>query len=409
MGTIVQKYGGSSVSTPAKLKEVARRVVDTRAQGHDVVVVVSAMGDTTNQLLSLAKEVSPQPHRRELDMLLTVGERISMSLLSMAIQDLGVPSVSFTGSQSGIITTDTHTNARIIKVRPTRIRNALALDQVVIVAGFQGVSERLEITSLGRGGTDTTAVALAAALEADYVEICSDVDGVYSADPRIVETAKRVPEMSYDEMQLLADHGAKVLNAEAVEWARRSGIEVRCVATKDETRTGTAIRQRLDDSPEHHHPQCSAVTHHPGLLKVCGSGSIPPKLFEVLRESGVGDTALQRVSVTHSSTEVWCAWLPLLNVHQEEQLRECLAGLDGVELDEGWSWVTLVGRSMLSMSLREGEVEYGLPELIQQKVKGLGIDVHLVSCSPSALRWALMLDDAPRVVKMIHQLVIDHG
>ncbi|MCA9545593.1 MAG: aspartate kinase, partial [Myxococcales bacterium] len=175
MGVVVQKYGGSSVATAEQLKRVAQRVVQTRQMGHDVVVVVSAMGNTTNQLLELAQSVSPNPQRRELDMLVTTGERMSMALLSMAIHDLGYPAVSFTGSQSGIITTHNHTNARIIRVTPVRIRAALDAGQIVIVAGFQGVSEQLEITSLGRGGSDTTAVALAAALEADYAEICSDV------------------------------------------------------------------------------------------------------------------------------------------------------------------------------------------------------------------------------------------
>ncbi|MCA9557694.1 MAG: aspartate kinase, partial [Myxococcales bacterium] len=213
MGIVVQKYGGSSVATPEKIRGVARRVVETRRQGHAVVVVVSAMGNTTNELLALASSVSPNPERRELDMLLTVGERISMALLSMAIHDLGYPAVSFTGSQSGIITTDNHTNARIIRVTPTRIQQGLEHGRVVIVAGFQGVSERLEITSLGRGGSDTTAVALAAALGADYAEICSDVDGVYSADPRVVPDAGRIDALTYDQMQVLADAGAKVLNA----------------------------------------------------------------------------------------------------------------------------------------------------------------------------------------------------
>ncbi len=204
MGVIVQKYGGSSVADIDKIQRVAARVAETRASGKQVVVVVSAMGDTTDELLSLARKISPNPHRRELDMLLTAGERISMALLGMALHDRKVEAVSFTGSQSGIITDGAHTNARILEVRPVRILEELARGKVVIVAGYQGVSRDKEITTLGRGGSDTTAVALAAALEAEVCEICSDVDGVYTADPRIVSAPRRLAELSHEEMQELA-------------------------------------------------------------------------------------------------------------------------------------------------------------------------------------------------------------
>jgi aspartate kinase len=191
MAVIVQKYGGSSVADVDKLRRVAERVMRSRAQGHSVVVVVSAMGDTTDELLAMAKKVSPNPQRRELDMLLSAGERISMALLSLAIHELGGDAISFTGSQSGIITNDRHVDARIIEVRPFRVQDELARGKIVVVAGYQGVSYRKEVTTLGRGGSDTTAVAMAAALDAEYCEICSDVDGVYSADPRVVPAARR--------------------------------------------------------------------------------------------------------------------------------------------------------------------------------------------------------------------------
>jgi aspartate kinase len=226
MAIIVQKYGGSSVANVEKLRRVADRVARTRQAGHDVVVVVSAMGDTTDELLSLARQVCESPSRRELDMLLSTGERISMALLSMALNARGVPAVSFTGSQSGIITNDNHTNARIIEVRPFRVQDELARGQTVIVAGYQGVSYRREVTTLGRGGSDTTAVALAAALDAQACEIYSDVDGVYTADPRVVPEARRLAEISYEEMQQLAEAGAKVLNVQAVEFARERGIAI---------------------------------------------------------------------------------------------------------------------------------------------------------------------------------------
>jgi len=229
---IVQKYGGSSVADVEKIQRVAARVAETRAQGKQVVVVVSAMGDTTDELLALAQKVSAgNPHRRELDMLLTAGERISMALLGLALHARGVEAVSFTGSQSGIITDGAHTNARILEVRPVRIFQELERGKVVIVAGYQGVSREKEITTLGRGGSDTTAVALAAALEAEVCEICSDVDGVYTADPRLVSSTRRLAELSHEEMQQLALAGAKVLNAQAVEFARDRGITLHARST----------------------------------------------------------------------------------------------------------------------------------------------------------------------------------
>src|SRR5688572_6811110 len=201
MSVIVQKYGGSSVADVQKLRGVADRITRTKQQGHDVVVVVSAMGDTTDELLAMAKQVSPNPDRRELDMLLSAGERIAMALLSMAIRERGGDAISFTGSQSGIITNDRHVDARIIEVRPFRIQDELSRGKIVVIAGYQGVSYRREITTLGRGGSDTTAVAMAAALDAEYCEICSDVDGVYSADPRVVPAARRIGALSYEETQ----------------------------------------------------------------------------------------------------------------------------------------------------------------------------------------------------------------
>lgn len=249
MSVVVQKYGGSSVAGIDRLRRVAARVMDTKRAGHDVVVVVSAMGDTTDELLALAKQVSPNPDRRELDMLLTAGERISMALLSMAIRELGGEAISFTGSQSGIITNDRHVDARIVEVRPVRVQDELAKGKIVVVAGYQGVSYRREVTTLGRGGSDTTAVAMAAALGADYCEICSDVDGVYTADPRVVPGARRIGTLSYEETQELAESGAKVLNAQAVEFAKEKGIAIYARATAsplpgaDPSSDGTVVRQ----------------------------------------------------------------------------------------------------------------------------------------------------------------------
>src|SRR5262245_32649647 len=249
MSVVVQKYGGSSVADVTRMKQVADRVMRTRRDGHDVVVVVSAMGDTTDELLALAKQISPNPDRRELDMLLTAGERISMALLSMAIREQGGDAISFTGSQSGIVTNDRHVDARIIEVRPFRVQDELARGRVVVIAGYQGVSYRREVTTLGRGGSDTTAVAMAAALGAEWCEICSDVDGVYTADPRVVPEARRIGTMSYEETQELAEAGARVLNAQAVEFAKEAGIAIYARATAgplpgpDPSSDGTVVRK----------------------------------------------------------------------------------------------------------------------------------------------------------------------
>jgi aspartate kinase len=224
MSVVVQKFGGSSVADVARIAAVADKVVATKKAGHDVVVVVSAMKGRTDALLELAQQICADPPRRELDMLLTTGERVTMALLSMAIQERGVEAISFTGSQSGILTNDRHFDARIVEVRPYRIEDELARGRVVIVAGFQGMSYKREITTLGRGGSDTTAVALAAALGAERAEIYSDVDGVYSADPRRVPDAAHLPEVTFDEMAEMAHAGAKVLHAAAVDYARRHGI-----------------------------------------------------------------------------------------------------------------------------------------------------------------------------------------
>ena len=240
---LVQKYGGSSLSDLDRLKSVAEKIVAARERGHNLVVVVSAMGDTTDDLLEMAKALSPNPSRRELDMLLSVGERISMALMSIAIQSHGHEAVSLTGSQCGIITTHSHSNARIMDVRPFRVQDELAQDRIVIVAGYQGASYRRDVTTLGRGGSDTTAVALAAALDAEACEIYSDVDGVYSADPGVVVDAGQLESLSYDEMQEMARGGARVLNQEAVAFARRAKIALYARSTYEPGKKGTLVRR----------------------------------------------------------------------------------------------------------------------------------------------------------------------
>jgi aspartate kinase len=266
---VVQKYGGSSVADVPRIRAVAQRIADTRRRGKAVCAVVSAMGTTTNELLARAREISPAPSRRELDMLLSCGERVAMALLSMAVHELGYEAVSLTGSQCGIITNDRHSGARIIEVRPFRVQDELERGRVVIVAGFQGVSYRREITTLGRGGSDTTAVALAAALGAECCEICSDVDGVYSADPRLVGAAELMEAISHDQMLELASHGAKVLHAESVELARRFQIALYARATSG---GGEGTRIDVPEAASRAH-RIAGVSGQKNLVRLRGRGA----------------------------------------------------------------------------------------------------------------------------------------
>jgi aspartate kinase len=375
---IVQKYGGSSVADVERVQRVAARVAETRAQGHQVVVVVSAMGDTTDELLELARKVSPDPHRRELDMLLTAGERISMALLGMALHARGVEAVSFTGSQSGIITDGAHTNARILEVRPVRILEELAKGRVVIVAGYQGVSREKEVTTLGRGGSDTTAVALAAALEAEVCEICSDVDGVYTADPRVVPRWKRLAELSHEEMQELALSGARVLNAQAVEFARDRGIVIHARSTFA-AGPGTRISQRASREL-----RISGVAQDPDLLVARG-------------EDGA---ALTELLHRHRAwpRELWldagCARLaivPLENVHGLGVLLDALRASPGVTVEEGLAQVSVVGTG----------IGASRDELVRA-LRAIQIAPRAVLVSPLRIAMLVPRDDAAECVRRLH-------
>ncbi|HNJ78356.1 MAG TPA: aspartate kinase, partial [Marmoricola sp.] len=306
MGIVVQKYGGSSLSDADAIKRVARRIVEQKRAGNDVVVAVSAMGDSTDELLDLANEVSPLPPARELDMLLTAGERISMALVAMAISDLGFTARSFTGSQAGVITDSVHGKAKIIDVTPGRIQSALGDGHIVIVAGFQGVSQDTkEITTLGRGGTDTTAVALAAALDADVCEIYTDVDGVFTADPRIVPAARKLGQVTYEEMLELAASGAKVLHLRCVEYARRYNIPIH-VRSSFSQLDGTLVTGSINDEGEEQMEAAiiSGVAHDRSEAKITVVG-VPDKIgeaariFETLAEVAINiDMIVQNVSAT---------------------------------------------------------------------------------------------------------------
>lgn len=301
MALVVQKYGGSSVATAERIRRVAERIVETKKNGNDVVVVVSAMGDTTDELLDLAQQVCPAPPPRELDMLLTAGERMSNALVAMAIHSLGASARSFTGSQAGVITTGRHGSAKIIDVTPGRLRSALDEGQVVLVAGFQGVSQdSKDVTTLGRGGSDTTAVALAAALKADVCEIYTDVDGVFTADPRIVPNAARLDKVSFEEMLEMAAAGAKVLMLRCVEYARRYNVPVH-VRSSYTDKPGTIVSGSMEDIPVEE-AILTGVAHDRGEAKVTvvGIPDVPgyaAKVFRAVADAEINiDMVLQNIS-----------------------------------------------------------------------------------------------------------------
>ncbi len=371
-GIVVQKYGGSSVADVDKIRLVAARIARTKAAGKKVVVVVSAMGKTTNALIDKAKQVSPSPSRRELDMLLTCGEREAMALLAMAVSEQGLESISFTGSQAGIMTNDRHSGARILEVRPFRIEDELDRGKVVIVAGFQGVSYKREVTTLGRGGSDTTAVALAAALRADYCEICSDVDGVYTADPRVVGAAELLHAISHDEMLELAAQGAKVLHDASVEFARRSGIALYARATNKDG-GGT----RIDWSPERER-QVAAVTGQAALVRLRASGGAAVEnALQILEAASI--------PLTHLDLEgkELRAWFTTADVPDWSAVRSKLENVLGPAMELGEEGaVTMVGHGI-----------GGNPGIIvRARATAIAAGVPLNAVSVSPLRITLWCD-----------------
>jgi aspartate kinase len=396
VAVIVQKYGGSSVADVNKLKAVAARVMRTRQLGHDVVVVVSAMGDTTDELLQLAKQISTNPDRRELDMLLSAGERISMALLSMAIREGGGDAISFTGSQSGIITNDRHVDARIIEVRPFRVQDELSRGKVVVIAGYQGVSYKKEVTTLGRGGSDTTAVAMAAALDAEYCEICSDVDGVYSADPRVVPEASRIGALSYEETQEMAESGAKVLNAQAVEFAKEKGIAIYARATggplpgPDPSSDGTVVRR----SPPRMPGTVVGVASEQDIIMLDSDGSAVD-LLSLLAERGVPGKQLH-VFGRHSTVAI-----SRENLHDEERLRDALqTRLSGrARLVDGLAAVSVVGAGI---NATYNNVRAGMDTLA-----GLSIDPAGIATSSFRITWMIPRPRVRDAVRALHARFIE--
>jgi aspartate kinase len=403
---IVQKYGGSSVANAESIKRVAKRIAEARRAGDSVVVVVSAMGDTTDELVDLAHEISPVPPTRELDMLLTAGERISMALLAMAIANLGVEARSFTGSQAGVITDDSHGRARIIDITPGRIRSALADGAVAVVAGFQGVAQNSkDVTTLGRGGSDTTAVALAAALGADVCEIYTDVDGVFTADPRIATSARKIERISYDEMLELAASGAKVLAVRCVEYARRYGVPVH-VRSSFSGHVGTLVTDAplgaKDGEAQMEQPIIAGVAHDRSEAKitVVGVPDVPGKaarIFHVVAAAGVNiDMIVQNVSAASTGLTDISFTLPAtdgakattaLTDHQVE------IGYSSLQYDDTIGKLSLVGAGMRSHP--------GVSAQLFQALSEAGINIEMISTSEiriSVVTRADSLDDAVRAV-----------
>jgi aspartate kinase len=402
VGIVVQKYGGSSVADADGIKRVAQRIVNTRKAGNDVVVVVSAMGDTTDELLDLAQQVSPFPPGREMDMLLTAGERISMALLAMAIANLGHEARSFTGSQAGVITDAVHGKARIIDVTPGRIRDALDENAIAIVACFQGVSQTSkDITTLGRGGSDTTAVALAAALGADVCEIYTDVDGVFTADPRIVPSARRLEHVTYEEMLELAACGAKVLMLRCVEYGRRYGVPIH-VRSSFSPRPGTIVSGSMED-PNMEHAIISGVAHDrsEAKLTVVGVPDVPGKaaeIFEAVATADINiDMIVQNVSTAGSGRTDVSFTLPMadgakaVNVLTAVQER---VGYESLQYDDQIGKLSLIGAGMRSHPGVSAEFFKALSEA--------GINIEMISTSEIRISVVTRVDSLNDAVRAVH-------
>jgi aspartate kinase len=379
---VVQKYGGSSVADVPAIQRVAKRVVATHAEGKQVVVVISAMGKTTDALLQRAKEISASPPRRELDMLLTCGERASMALLSMAVSELGHEAISLTGSQSGIITNDRHSGARIIEVRPIRVQDELERGRIVIVAGFQGVSYKGEVTTLGRGGSDTTAVALAAALGAEYCEICSDVDGVYTADPRVVSAPEMLQAISYDQMLELAAHGAKVLSEACVEIARSKGVALYARAT---AKRGGGTR--IDLAGLGSDVDAVGVTGQKQLVRVRAEGA---NCIDRVLEAATA----ANVPALHLDTDMESAdlWFGLADVPDWPSIRARLE--KSLEILEGVGAVTVVGDGLGGDS--------GKLHRARRAAAEAGIEIVAMSTSPLRVSLFCAEERVDALVRALH-------
>jgi len=404
VGLIVQKYGGSSVADAASIRRVAARIADTKRAGNDVVVAVSAMGDTTDELMDLARALSSNPSAREMDILLTAGERISMSLLAMAIGELGVPAKSFTGQQAGVITTEDHGKARIIDVSPGRIRRAIEEGAVAIVAGFQGISPTTnDVTTLGRGGTDTTAVALAAALGADVCEIYTDVDGVFTADPRIVPTAHKVDRITYGEMLELAASGAKVLVPRCVEYARRFNVPVHVRSSFSSLEGTWVLPEAAEGEGQMEQPIISGVAHDRSEAKitVVGVPDVPgtaAMIFEIVASADVSiDMIVQNVSAAATGLTDISFTLPMVDGASAQSAlsaRQAEIGYTALVYDDQIGKVSLVGAGMRSHP--------GVSAKFFGALRDAGVNIEMISTSEIRISVVTRAVDLDRAVRAVH-------
>ena len=402
MSLIVQKYGGSSVADAESIKRVASKIAQTKEAGYDVVVTVSAMGDTTDDLIDLAQQVSGQPHAREMDMLLTTGERISMALLAMAIRDLGFDARSFTGSQAGMMTDAQHGRARIVDVTPTRVRQALDEGAIAIVAGFQGFNhDSRDITTLGRGGSDTTAVALAAALEAEVCEIYTDVDGVFSADPRVVPKARKLNHVSYEEMLELAAAGAKVINIRAVEFARRHGVTLHVRSSFTEE-SGTWVGS-AKEGMNVEEPIIAGVAGDTSEAKitVVGVPDIPGKaaeIFTIVAGAGANiDMIVQNVSVHDTGRTDISFTLP------KEDGQRAVDALTSAQKDSGFESLIYddhIGRlSVVGAGMRTNA---GVSAQLFTALSTAGINIEMISTSEIRISVIMREEILADAVQAVH-------
>ena len=403
MGLIVQKYGGSSVADAEGMKRVANRIVAAKRDGNQVVVVVSAMGDTTDELIDLAKQITPIPTGRELDMFLTAGERISMALLAMAITNLGHEARSFTGSQAGVITTSAHGRARIIDVTPGRIQEALNEGAIAIVAGFQGISQDTkDVTTLGRGGSDTTAVALAAALEADVCEIYTDVDGVFSADPRVVPTARKLKTVTYEEMLELAASGAKVLHLRCVEYARRYDLPIH-VRSSFSTNEGTWVVKDHPEGGDMEQAIISGIAHDKSEAKITIVGvpdrtGVAARIFQSIADADINiDMIVQNVSAAATGLTDISFTLPKAEGADATSILQKLQGEVGfasIQYDDQIGKLSLIGAGMRSHP--------GVTATFFGAMSEAGINIEMISTSEIRISIICRESDLERGAKAAH-------
>jgi aspartate kinase len=395
-GLVVMKFGGTSVAEPADIKRAAERIVASRERGTRVVAVLSARGKTTDDLDRMARDVSANPEPREMDMLLSVGERISCALCAMAINDLGHHAVSLTGSQAGIVTDSSHTKARILDVRADRIRDALEEDRIVLVAGFQGVSTQLDVTTLGRGGSDTTAVALAAALGADVCEIYTDVSGVFSADPRIVPEARKLPIVSFEEMLEMAASGARVLQLRSVEYARNHGVRIHCRSSFEDA-PGTLV---VGEDETMERPLVTAVTHTDDEARVTLTGvrdepGTAGRIFSALADANVNvDMIIQNEPVAEDDKADLSFTVPRSELTTAREAIEALSVGDSVLADERIGKVSIVGAGMRSHP--------GVAAKVFRTLGDGGINIEMISTSPIKISCVIDAGQVPEAVRALH-------